>query len=532
MKIYQRFRDQRRASPDASFLHAPLQACSRYANKPVTFSYEQAGIEIEAMKKILVTSGIGPHHRVSLALDNRADFFLVFLALNALDASVVPLNMELSPRELGHIIGHSDTTLLIALPEHAAKLKEAMTIEELDVAILAYPMDPSVTTKLEGGREIFTDTAVVYTSGTTGPPKGCLLSETYFTYTGEWYAELGGYCQLTPGRERILTPLPTSHVNALVFTFMATLTTGGCLIQLDRFHPKTWWQTVIDSKATALHYLGVMPAILLGLPKNTQEDFSEQIKFGFGAGVEPEHHREFEKRFGFPLVEGWAMTETGAAGCFMVTHEPRHVGTRCIGRPTSNIDYRVIDGLGSDVEPGKPGEFLLRGSGENPKHGFFSGYYKDDQSTIEAWANGWLHTGDIVRADQEGSLFFVERKKNIIRRSGENIAITDIENNLLQHPAVSSCAVAPVPDQIRGEEVFALIVAGKHFPKNKELAESITEFCLERMTYFKAPGFIAFLDRIPITETQKIRRADTKKLARELLVTGKMFDLRRKKQRR
>lgn len=532
MKLYELLNKHAANAPQRAFLHVPRNATAAYHSGPIEFTYRTALDAVERIRLKLADAGVGPGHRIALALDNRADFFLVLLALNSLDASVVPLNMDLAVPELAHVLGHSDAALILALPEHHEKLTRAVTQMPKAIDISAYSSPSNFFLPvLNGPREPIVDAALVYTSGTTGAPKGCLLSEQYFLFTGEWYRDLGGLCALEPGRERLLTPLPTFHVNSLVFSFMASLTTGGCLIQLDRFHPRTWWDSVWESKATALHYLGVMPAMLLELPPAANENFKGQVKFAFGAGVEPEHHAEFEKRFGFPLVEGWAMTETGAGGCFMVTEEPRHVGTRCIGRPPPNIEYRIVDDQLQNVERGEPGELLIRAAGCDSRRGFFSGYHRDEEATRSVWTGGWLHTGDVVIKGPDDSLFFVDRRKNIIRRSGENIAVSEVENVLLKHPDVSGCAVAPVKDRIRGEEVFACIVPAGQEGEFAELANSLHAFCSERLAYYKVPGYITFVSNLPTTATQKINRGEMKRLVAQKVATGDCIDLRDRKRK-
>jgi acyl-coenzyme A synthetase/AMP-(fatty) acid ligase len=225
------------------------------------------------------------------------------------------------------------------------------------------------------------------------------------------------------------------------------------------------------------------------------------------------------------------MTETGAGGCFMVTEEPRHLGTRCIGRPPPSIEYRIVDDEHRDVGRNEPGELLVRAAGPDPRRGFFSGYHGDESATSALWAGGWLHSGDVVVKGASDSLFFVDRKKNIIRRSGENIAVAEVENALLKHPAVSGCAVAPVLDLIRGEEVFACIVPSKHVSGTQELANVIHTFCCERLAYYKTPGYVAFVSAIPTTATQKISRSEVKQLVARILATGDCFDLRDQKRR-
>jgi acyl-coenzyme A synthetase/AMP-(fatty) acid ligase len=312
---------------------------------------------------------------------------------------------------------------------------------------------------------------------------------------------------------------------------MGMMRCGGCVIQLDRFHPRDWWRTVREERATIIHYLGVMPAILLKLAEQPNENFAGQVKFGFGAGCDPRHMPAFERRFGFPLVEGWAMTETGAGAMIIANEEPRHVGHRCIGRLPANLECRIVDEHDVDVAPGQDGELLVRQSGNNPRKGFFSGYFRDEAATAEAWRGGWFHSGDIVRQGPDGSLFFVDRRKNVIRRSGENIAAVEVEAALLQDESVGNCAVTAVPDEIRGDEVFAFVVASKRGSDQEKLAREVFDHSLRHLTYFKAPGYIAVVDELPLTASQKISRGEVKKRALLALEEGQAVDLRSFKKR-
>jgi acyl-CoA synthetase (AMP-forming)/AMP-acid ligase II len=312
---------------------------------------------------------------------------------------------------------------------------------------------------------------------------------------------------------------------------MGMLFSGGCQIILDRFHPKTWWEDAVETGATMFHYLGVMPAMLLNMPE-TEAERKHGMRFGLGGGVDPAYHAAFEARFGCPLIEGWAMTETGGAGCIMASCEPRYVGTRCIGRPREELEIRIVDERSGDVPVDQSGELLIRRKGANPKAGFFAAYLKDEEVTEEAWADGWFHTGDIVKRGGEGSLYFVDRKKNIIRRSGENIASAEIELVLRKNPLVREVAVVAAPDEIREEEVMACIVLAPKTNPDESKAQEISDWCFERLAYYKAPGHVVFLDQLPTTSTQKVKKKELAQMAQNIMNQNNCFDLRERKKRK
>ncbi|RBI83678.1 ATP-dependent acyl-CoA ligase [Rhodosalinus halophilus] len=519
--------------PERGFLHVVPETADVYGIEPGEITYAEAAAEVDRLTSALEAAGYGEGHRVMLLLENRPVFFFWFLALNRLGASIVPLNPDLRTGEQAYMIGHAEPALAVALPSRCNELREAALEAGVQMPVIA-PGEP-VPAPREGARVAARaggpaerEAALLYTSGTTGQPKGCVLTNTYFLLSGDWYAGAGGLCEITEDGERMITPLPLFHMNALAVSFMAMIAVGGCLIPLDRFHPKSWWKSVRESGATCLHYLGVMPSILMGMPESP-DDRAHRVRFGFGAGIDPKLHAPFEARFGFPLVEAWAMTETGSAATIAANREPRRVGENCLGRPEPYMEMRIVDDAGKDVATGEPGELLVRRAGDDPRHGFFAEYYKNPEATAEVWEGGWFHTGDIVRQEADGSVFFVDRKKNVIRRSGENIAAVEVESALMRHPKVRAAGVAAVPDAIRGDEVFAmLVVEGEG---DAALAEEITRWCLTRLAYYKAPGYIAFVDALPLTATQKIQRGTLKTQAAGLLNDPATHDLRPLKKR-
>lgn len=289
--------------------------------------------------------------------------------------------------------------------------------------------------------------------------------------------------------------------------------TGNAQVQSDRFQPSRWWQEVVESEASIVHYLGVIIPLLLKQPVLDIER-QHKVRFGHGAGVEPQLHAAFEERFGFPLVELWGMTEI--VRVFTVNQTPRKVGTRAFGRPALGLEVQVVDPLGQPVPSGQQGEMRVRHSAQTPRKDFFSGYLNDPEATEKAWRDGWFHTGDRVYQDAEdGMLHFVDRDKNIIRRSGENIAAAEVEALLLTHEAVRQVAVMAVKDPIREAEVLACIELKDEIAmtilqgseaERLALAHEIFDFCHKQLAYYKAPGWIWFTAQIPTTGTQKIQK--------------------------
>ncbi|MGC2032759.1 MAG: AMP-binding protein [Steroidobacteraceae bacterium] len=517
------------ACGNREFLHVPAEACRGYSDSALTLTYREAGARIDVLASRLRAAGYRPGHRVALALDNRPEFFLYFLALARLQVSIVPLNAAMSAAELRYVIGHADVALTLTHAGHAAHIRRALGgATPLHVAVGDGGGSPAPA----GPRPADSgEVALLYTSGTTGQPKGCILTNDYFMDIGRLYTGLGGYCRFEGLGDRLVTPLPVTHMNALACSFMAMLVTGGCLVQLDRFHPSTWWHSVRTSRATAFHYLGVMPAMLLNSPATPEDHLMGSVRFGFGAGVDPRHHAAFETRFGVPLIEGWAMTETGAGAWITANHEPRHIGQRCFGKAPVGLAYRIVGEQDGDVATGAVGELWVRREGTEPRRGFFARYSKDDAATAQAWAGGWFHSGDLVGLGEDESFFFVDRSKNIVRRSGENIAAVEVESVLQTHPDVAAIAVCPVIDDVRGEEVFAFVVLLPGVVPDLATALRLQAHCQRALAYNKAPGYIGFRADLPQTASQKLARAQIKALGAAAIELAQAFDLRHLKKK-
>ena len=498
-----------------ALLAVPANAARAYHPQGCEISFESAAAQVRSLMARYEAAGYGSGHRVGLLLESRPEHMLHKLALNALGVCCVPINPDYRSRELAYLVDHSRVDLVVVLEGRRELLDAALAesthrpgvvgFDAFEGAALPPPLGLGDDQPVAAG----TPASILYTSGTTGRPKGCVLSHRYELAAGHAYATCGGLATLREGRERIYNPLPLFHVNASILSFYCVLLTGNCQVQTDRFQPSRFWTEVRESRATVVHYLGVVIPMLLNQPVDAHgiPDRSHSVRFGFGAGVEPQLHAVFEARFGFPLLELWGMTEM--VRMLVDNMPPRQVGTRAFGRAVPGVEARVVDEAGIELADGTPGEMVIRHSAATPRKDFFTCYLDDPAATEDAWRGGWFHTGDVVVRDATGMLHFVDRRKNIIRRSGENIAAAEVEALLQTHPLVAQVAVMGVADEVREEEVLACVVLKQPPPDDAtrmQAARTLFDFCHAGLAYYKAPGFVWFADAIPTTGTHKIQK--------------------------
>jgi len=516
----------------------PKNSARSYAKDGQELSYKDCAQQVKKLMGMYQNAGYGIGHRVGLLLENRPEYFLHKLAMNALGICCVPLNPDHRAVEMAYVVNHAQLDFVIVIDELASLLKQAISISQhrcpivplYSNEIFPQPRTPCKSTTPNSE----TIASILYTSGTTGQPKGCLLSHRYELAAGAWYINRQGLATFGEACERIYNPLPVFHVNAGILSFYGAMLKGNCQIQTDRFQPGRWIQELHDTKATVVHYLGVVVPMLLNQPQHALEK-EHHVRFAIGAGVDPQRHQEFEKRFGYPLIEIWGMTEM--VRLIFDADLPRKVGTRCFGRTQRGLDVRVVNDQDEEVSDGVPGEMLIRYSEEKPRKDFFSGYLKDQEATEYAWRGGWFHTGDIVIRDSDGFLHFVERRKNIIRRSGENIAAAEVEAVLQTHLGVLQAAVLSVQDELREEEVLACVVLKDYSSQNlrkgidEPIVKDLFEHCNQHLAYFKVPGWLFFTDHIPTTGTQKIQKHQIFQSDLDPRQTPGMIDLRSWKKR-
>ncbi|SIN92575.1 AMP-binding protein [Vannielia litorea] len=491
------FREAVARAPQGDFLLAPGAA---------PLSYAAVATAVEAAGTALTAAGYGAGHRIAVCLGTTPAHYVLKLAMNGLGISFVPINPDYRPGELAYVLSDSAASLVIAGPDHAALAEAALAemsappLFSLFTGTLVLPPAPTAPSGAPVTPQ--TEASLLYTSGTTGRPKGCILSHDYELLMGASYLRPRGAMAVT-GQDRVFNPLPAFHVNAGVLTFLGVMLAGGTLIQPPRFSGSRFWEDCAQTRATVFHYLGVVISVLMA-DKSAGPERLGALRAGFGAGVEPALHTGFEARFGIPLVELWGMTEM--CRILSMEEEPRHPNTRAMGRARADLEVQVWGDDGRECPRGTPGEMVIRHSAATPRRGFFSGYLNKPEATEEAWAGGWFHTGDTVTMDEEGVIRFVDRKKNIIRRAGENIAAAEVENVLFTHPAVANVAVVPCPDETREEEVLAAIKLAPGHPATPETARAIFDAAFAELAYYKPPGWILFVEEIPVTGTQKVQK--------------------------
>ncbi|MFC4944421.1 AMP-binding protein [Pseudonocardia sp. GCM10023141] len=430
---------------------------------------------------VLAAHGIGAGDRVAVLLRNVPDFPLTWLALARLGAVMVPVNVTYRSHDAGHLVRDSGTRLVVTAREFSevatALGVPVLLVEDLPAAGARPPLDGA------GPDDLLN---VQYTSGTTGLPKGCLLTHRYWTQLAA--GMVSGYPRLGAD-DVLLTCQPFSYIDPQ-WNVATALHAGARLVVLDRFHPTTFWAAVREHAVTYFYCLGLMPTLLLRMPPDPL-DRMHQVRAVQCSAIPRALHAALEQRWGVPWTEAFGMTETGADLRVDAADHDRTVGTGCIGRPMPYREVRVVDAGGHDVAAGETGQMLLRGPG------MMLGYH----GLPSPFVDGWFATGDLVHRDGAGLVHYAGRLKDMIRRSGENISAAEVEDVLARHPAVRLAAVVPVPDELRGEEVKAYVVAtGDVHPR--ELAAH----CAELLAPFKVPRYWELRTELPLTPSERVAK--------------------------
>ena len=336
------------------------------------------------------------------------------------------------------------------------------------------------------------DTAVVlHSSGTTGPPKGVVLSHQAVLHLTRHLVWLMDYT----ADDRLYTAFPLFHNNAKYTSVCAALEAGGTCFMDKRFPVKTFWEVARDRGFTAFNYMGALLMMLYKQPPGPA-DADNPIRIAFGAPCPVEIWEEFESRFGVQLVEVYGMTES-PMGCENRLDD-RKIGSA--GRESMTYEVRIVDEDDEVVPPDTPGEIVIR-----PKipGAIFSGYYGREADTVEAWRNLWFHTGDRATMDEDGFLFFLDRMKDCIRRRGENISSWEVESTINMHTSVLESAAFGVASDLSESDVMVAVVLQ---PGASLSPEELLDFCQTRMAHFAVPRYVRYMDSLPKNASQRVEK--------------------------
>jgi long-chain acyl-CoA synthetase len=477
-------------------------------------SYEALHAMARKFASGLAKLGVRRGDHVALMLPNVPQFTIAYYAAHYLGAPVIPLNVLLTPDEIAYHLTDSDAVALVAwegfFDQARAGFERIGSCKHLIVA-KGNPADTTAPegahsmTALIGGSDPVTelpdtmpdDTAVIlYTSGTTGRPKGAELTHFNLFYNAEYSSTR--LMPLSPETVALVV-LPLFHSFGQTVFQNGVLNTGGTLVLLPRFDPKSAFQLMQQHRVT---YFGGVPTMyfaLLNYPEAKEYDVSSlQYCCSGGAAMPVEIMRAFNEKYRVSILEGYGLSETSPVASFNVLGRPTKPGS--VGIPIEGVEFKLVDEAGKTIDaPMVPGEICIKGPN------VMKGYYKRPEATAESIKAGWFSTGDVAHRDEDGYYFIVDRKKDMIIRGGFNVYPREIEEHLYTHPAVLEAAVIGVPHESHGEEVKAVLALK---PGQTVTAEQIIAFCKEKLAAYKYPRTVEFRDSLPKTATGKILKRE------------------------
>ncbi len=340
------------------------------------------------------------------------------------------------------------------------------------------------------------DTALMlFTSGTTARPKGVILTQANFLYMGE----ICSRSFAVRPEDRYLLVLPLFHVNAQCISYFPCLTTGASIVVCEQFSASNFSPLIRKYDVTICSLVSATVRMILAQPEHPLDKENKMWRCPFAIAITDAEWDTFEKRFGTTLVDLYGLTETLAPCTIMPIWGEHRRGS--VGWPNFGLEIKIVDHARQEVDTGETGEIAVKGE---PGISLFMEYYKNPDATRESLEEGWFYSGDYGKIDEEGFVYFLDRKKDVIQRAGENIAAAEVERVLIEYPGIEEASVIAVPDSIRDEAVLAVIrpVAGAELNE-----DDIVDFCRQRMAKFKVPQYFSFqVEDFPKTSIGKIRK--------------------------
>ncbi len=475
----------------------------RFEGKSLTFL--QLEQQTNRLANVLQALGVKQGDRIAVMLPNGFEFPISWLSIAKLGAIIVPINTQYQHDDLRFVLRDAGTSLIVSSAEFLPLIKnvqpecEALkTIALFGASDTAFDLESAMknsNTEFDLP-DITRDTLVnlQYTSGTTGFPKGCMLSHSYWLELGQRSSELL-QCDFD---DVDFTVQPFYYMDPQWNTVLCLLS-GIRLVIVPKFSVSRFWQTIHAEEVTFFYCLGTIPIFLLKQPPNPALEQGHRLRLVSCSGIVPQFHALFETRFAVPWREAFGMTETGVD--IAVPLSDTVIGSGTIGQPVPGKVARIINhsttGIETELEANQIGELVVKGGV------MMQGYWNRPDDTARALQGGWMHTGDLAYRDANNNYYLVGRLKEMIRRGSENIAASEVEAVICEHPQIQMAAVVAIPDDARGEEVKAYIQLE---PNTKLEPNELLEFLRPKLARFKLPRYITFVNEFPLTPSEKIAK--------------------------
>lgn len=489
------------------------------------YTYEESNIISNKLANSLIDLGLVKGDRIGIYMKNRPEFIFTLFATGKAGLVEVPINSNLRDSEIIHMVNNAQISTIVVesdqnLLQILSKVANATSVLDKVVVlgdISAIPTMPARVISFKQMGEKGSDAnpqiqvsddddyCIFFTSGTTGLPKGAPISNKTFILAAKSVCAIPGITK----NSRHYTCLPLFHANAQLYSMATMRLLGATLILSDRFSPKKLWKEIAETKATHFNSTGGVMQILDAAFKS--EDVPDHTaKFVFAGGTPVDLWERVEKKFKVDIFEGYSMSEVPVLfGNFHPDKKMRKIGS--FGKlvfPDLGRETRVVDDGNRELSVGT-GELVQRGEDFCTRT-----YWNAPEANEEAFDEmGWFHSGDLVRKDEEGYHYFVDRKKFMIRVAGENISAFEVEDVVNAYPSIAESAVIPVPDPFREEEIKAFVKLKEGIDKIEY--EDLIKFCAERLAYFKVPRYLEVIMELPKTATQRIKKVEIKNMEKE-----------------
>ena len=451
---------------------------------------------------LLENAGIAPGDRVGLMLSNTPAFAVAYYGILYRGAVAVPMNPLLKRREVTYYLSNSGAKALFASPACADEATAGATevgaqywlVDDVGLAQLIADLPGHEAPVERDGDDV---AVILHTSGTTGKPKGAMLTHSNIRCNTDVCVRT---LIETGPNDVVMGCLPLFHVFGLVLGLSATVQSGAMLTLITRFDPRKVLEVIERDGVTVFEGVPTMYAALLGVAAEATAGATRSLRtcISGGAALPVQVLSDFEKAFGCTILEGYGLSESSPAACFNHPHRPRKVGS--IGTPIEGVQMRIVDPAGAQVPQGQPGEVQIRG------HNVMKGYWNlPDATQATITSDGWLNTGDVGRVDEDGYFYIVDRTKDLIIRGGYNVYPREIEEVLYEHPAVAEAAVIGIPHDSLGEEVGAAVALKKGATADPD---ELRDYVKTQVAAYKYPRRVWLVEELPKGPTGKVQKRD------------------------